>query len=276
MCGFSPILWAAAAVVIMARMRKFGLALITLLVVAAGAAWWLRGPLASAYRRVTGGVAAERAVFTPDPGTYATLAAELTRWRRELAARHRRSRSADERAAVEHDARVLLEQTLPVMMRCWLGTPYDFNGTAAKPGGGKIACGYFVATVLLDAGFRLDRYRLAKQPSENILHTFLARDACTLGVDQPYETFRTAMEYAEPGIYLAGLDTHVAFIIKESGGGFRFIHASGSVPYCVVDESPAEAKVLRRSRWRMLGNLTASPALLRRWLLEEKIRIKDA
>jgi hypothetical protein len=41
-----------------------------------------------------------------------------------------------------------------------------------------------------------------------------------------------------------------------------------------VDESRAEASVLQRSRWRMIGNLTADPALLRRWLKAEKITVR--
>ena len=83
----------------------------------------------------------------------------------------------------------VLEQALPAMMRCWLGTPWDFNGTAKGPGAGKIACGYFVATVLKDAGFQVDRYQLAQQPSENILRSFLPKDACDLSVGKDYQAF---------------------------------------------------------------------------------------
>ena len=40
------------------------------------------------------------------------------------------------RASVEGDARLVLEHALPAMMRCRLGTPWDFNGTAKGPGAG--------------------------------------------------------------------------------------------------------------------------------------------
>jgi hypothetical protein len=139
-----------------------------------------------------------------------------------------------------------------------------------------IACGYYVATVLMDAGFRVDRYQLAKQPSENILRSFLAKERCTLSVGKNYESFVAEIGAAEPGIYLVGLDTHVAFIVTGADGGFRFIHASGSKPWCVVDEAPGEAVVLQRSNWRMLGNLTADPTVVRRWLRGEKIVVRGA
>ncbi len=230
--------------------------------------WWaIREPLARHRPQEVNAATKSR----PDAATYVVLASELERWRKELAERHRRARGPEQRAAVENDARLLLERVLPEMMRCWLGTPWDFNGIAERPGEEGIACGYFVATLLKDAGFRLDRYRLAKQPSENILRSFLPRESCVLRVGEDYQVYADRLDAAEPGIHLVGLDTHVGFVVTGTDGGFRFIHSSGSDPWCVVDENRDDAVVLRRSRWRMLGNLTADRQVIRRWLHCEKI-----
>lgn len=255
------------------EMKKLRL-LLLFLAIGGAAVWWFRVPLTDLWRTATGGVELGlRRKPQPDPKTYAVLTKDLERWRKDLAARHRKAKTGAERSAVETDARSVLDQALPAMMRCWLGTPWDFNGTANAPGAGKIACGYFVATVLKDAGFRVDRYQLAQQPSENILRSFLAKAACELSVGKEYEAFSSEAEKREPGIYLVGLDTHVAFLVV-AGGSFRFIHSSGSRPWCVVDESRSEAGVLQRSNWRMLGNLTADPGVLRRWLKAEKIVVR--
>lgn len=211
----------------------------------------------------------------PDQKTYAVLIEELHRWQGELAERHTAAKTTEEREAVEHDARILLEEALPAMMRCWLGTPWDFHGTADGPGKGKIACGYFVSTVLRDAGFQVDRYKLAQQPSENILRTFLKKEACSLTVGEQYDTFADNLAHVPPGVYVVGLDTHVAFLLVENGG-FRFIHSSGSAPWCVVDEGRDEAQVLRRSNWRMLGNFTGDPGVVKTWLKGGKIAVKGA
>jgi hypothetical protein len=257
-------------------MKKWWLLPIFMLAFAGGAGWWFREPLGAMVRGLSGGVElGVRKTLQPDPKTYGVLVSELQRWRKDLAARHQKAKSAGERAVVERDARVILEHTLPEMMRCWLGTPWDFNGTAATPGGGKIACGYYVSTVLLDAGFQVDRYQLAQQPSGNILRSFLAKDDCVLTIGKPYEEFAAGLEKAEAGVYLLGLDTHVAFLVVGAGG-FRMIHSSGSRPWCVVDEDRDEALVLQRSNWRMLGNLTADPKVLRRWLKAEKIAVHGA
>jgi hypothetical protein len=257
-----------------APMKKWWVLPISLLALVGGTGWWFREPLGAWIRLKTGAVTLGlRQTPRPDPETYAVLTSELERWRGELATRYHQAKTAAERTTVERDARVILERTLPEMMRCWLGTPWDFNGTAAKPGGGRIACGYFVATVIKDAGFRVDRYQLAQQPSENILLSFLDKKACSLAVGKAYAAFTADLARAEPGIYLIGLDTHVAFLVV-GGNGFRLIHASGSRPWCVVDENRDEAQVLQRSNWRMLGNLTADPEVLRRWLTAETIKVR--
>ena len=107
------------------------------------------------------------------------------------------------------------------------------------------------------------------------MRTFLAKDACSLTIGKEYEAFATSLGDVTPGIYVIGLDTHVAFLVVRQDG-FRFIHSSGSRPWCVVDEGRNEAEVLKRSNWRMLGNFTGDPGVLRSWLKGEKIAVKGA
>src|SRR5690606_30570300 len=106
---------------------------------------------------------------------------------------------------------------------------------------------------------------LARQPSQNILRTFLPRESLVLRVGVPYERFAAELANAESGIRIVGLDSHVAFLVG-TGSGFRFIHSSGSSPWCVVDEGEADAHVLRQSNYRVHGLLTADKEVLRRWL----------
>jgi hypothetical protein len=158
-------------------------------------------------------------------------------------------------------------------MQCWIGTPYDFNGTAEKPGGGKVACGYFVSTVIRDAGFRVDRYKLAQQPSENIMRTFLRGDVCKLKVGEDFEKYADWVESLDNGVYLIGMDTHVGFIVNRTDG-MRFYHSSGWKKRGVVEESRKKAGALRSSNWRMLGGLTADSGVIRTWLKGDKVRVR--
>src|SRR6187200_2544039 len=51
----------------------------------------------------------------------------------------------------------------------WIGTAWNFNGTSEKPQQGSIACGYFVTTILRDAGLSLARIKLAQCASEQMI-----------------------------------------------------------------------------------------------------------
>lgn len=261
-------------------MRKWFLLLALVCVVTA--AWLFRADLRPAWKWTKGWISKEKAVEpgfaaepTPDPETYGVMKEDLERWRKKLQERYRKAKTEKARQLVENDARVVLETVLPEMMRCWLGTPWNFHGTAEKPGKDPIACGYFVSTVLQDAGFRVDRYRLAQQPSSRILTSLIPGDDCRLMVDLPYEEFAGEVDRLGAGVYLVGLDTHVAFLVVNPDG-FRFIHSSGSKPWRVVDEGRKDAAVLQKSRWRMLGNLTADDVLLRKWLAREAIPVRTS
>lgn len=248
-------------------LKRVVLILVALLVI--GLAVWELLPLA---RDWFPGVTRTMSGPKPDPASYLTLSSDLEKRRVAMEKRHRAARTDQDRAAIEDEARADLEKTLPAMMRCWLGTPWDFNGTAPGPGQGKIACGYFVATVLRDAGFRVDRYKLAQQASEHILQTFVDRRSFRLSAGKSYETFVSSLGEVEPGICVVGLDSHVGFLVNDPHG-FRMLHSSGSAPWCVVDEGRDEAGVLQRSSYRLVGNLTAERGLVRKWLRAEPLKV---
>jgi hypothetical protein len=207
----------------------------------------------------------------PDAARWNQLSTELQRLRLVHAERYRKAGSAAAKKAVIVDAQKLLDYNLPELMRCWLGTPWDFNGTAKEPGGGKIACGYFVSTVMEGAGFNVQRISLAQQASQNILRTFLPENELQVR-SSAYKTYRQEISRNRPGIYIVGLDTHVGFIVvpETNGSDFRFLHSSGSQPWCVVEEKADQAMVLQKSKYRVHGNITASDAVIRGWLEGKK------
>lgn len=246
--------------------RRFFLIFSTALVVTLTAGWWFRAPIKHWWGAqqqpffVIGNAAPQ-----PDAERYAVLKDEALRWRARLSNRYSVATNQAEREQVIDDATMFLETLLPDLMKCWLGTRWDFNGTSETPGEGAVACGYFVATVLRDAGFKVDRYGLAKQPSQNILRTFLPRREMKVQVGVGYDRYASELRGMTPGILIVGLDTHVGFLVVKDDS-FRFIHSSGSRPWCVVDENQRQAKVLERSNYRVRGSLTGNREVIRRWL----------
>lgn len=251
-------------------MKRFALTFLASAAIVCAICWHYRDKLLPLVRK------AEQAVVKtpqPDAARYAVLKEEAERQRKDLNQRYTAARTPAEKEKVLKETRSFLEKQLPEMMLCWLGTPWDFNGTAEDPGQGKIACGYFVATVLRDVGFRVNRSKLAQQASQNIMSSFIPRSAMEVKVGVPYADYAAALNKAEAGVRIVGLDSHVAFLVTGPKG-FRFIHSSGGKPWCVVDQSEQEADALRWSSYRVQGLLTGDKEVLKRWLAGKKIEVK--
>lgn len=210
----------------------------------------------------------------PDPESYQTLIQGLETQRSQLAQQYAQAGSAAERQRIEAEAQGILESELPKLMNCWLGTPWDFNGTSETPGQGKIACGYFVSTVLRDAGFQVERFRLAQQASQNIIATFLPRSELHITASTSYEKFLEKVTARGPGVRIVGLDSHVAFLVVNEDLSINFIHSSGIRPWKVVNESKSQARVLQASNYRVTGILTRNSEVLKGWLTQTKWNTK--
>lgn len=205
----------------------------------------------------------------PDPVKYAEKKDQLQQERLLLSSKYRSATTTQEKNEVLDEASLLLEESMPEMMRCWLGHPWDFNGTAETPGTGKIACGYYVSTLMRDSGFKVNRIYLAQQASQTIINTF-TRDKMIRGGGMDYDRYVDAIlnDPKYQGINIVGLDKHVAFIVIRDGK-MRFIHSSGGSPKCVVDEAKHQAAALKYSKYRVIGNISNNKPLLRKWLMAE-------
>src|SRR5437764_1215954 len=85
---------------------------------------------------------------------YSAALSKIASTRAGLARKLAAARTDGERAAVLEAARAALLASVDAdIFPAWFGTPWDFNGTTQTPGEGKIACGYFVTTVMRDLGF---------------------------------------------------------------------------------------------------------------------------
>jgi hypothetical protein len=212
----------------------------------------------------------------PDPTPngahdYKDLVARLAAERIAFASRYRQAATRDQQANVIAQARTFVTRSIYAeIFPSWYGTPWDFNGTTEIPRQGKIACGYFVSTVLRDAGWKVQRTRLAQQASENII--------LSLTIDSHVQRFRrvgindfvAAVEKWGAGIYVVGLDIHTGFIVN-TGADVYFIHSSYIEPYTVIREKATESKILASSNYRVLGKITADDQFIEKWLLQTEI-----
>ncbi len=211
-----------------------------------------------------------------DAHSYKDAIARLETERVALASRYKQAASAAQQASVMAEARTLVARSIYTeMFPSWYGTAWDFNGTTEVPRQGKIACGYFVSTVLRDAGWKVQRARLAQQASENIILSLTTETYVKRFRRVALGDFVNAVKNWGTGIYIVGLDVHTGFIVN-TGDEVYFIHSPYVDPYMVVRETATDSKILAASNYRVLGKVMADDLFLKRWLLKTEIVTRTA
>jgi hypothetical protein len=156
--------------------------------------------------------------------------------------RHALAEQAELIGELPEEAHRRLVDAVLDLVPSWEGTRWDMNGTTEVPGEGRIACGYFVSTVLRDAGLQVERVRLAQQASEHIVTT-VADEGTVMRYwgATPADVVRDLG--GDDGIFVVGLDRHVGLLVVAAGEA-TFCHASRSADRRVVCEDPHEARSL--------------------------------
>jgi len=200
-----------------------------------------------------------------DVSTYHVLTEKIQDQRATLWLRYRNAVTDSEKESTLVEARESLVKFVSNIFPYWYGTGWDFYGTSETPGKGKIACGYFVSTVLRDAGLKVQRAKLAQQASENIILSLTTNNHIKRFRQVPINKFVDAVKTSGSGLYVVGLDVHVGFILN-TGEDVFFIHSSYGDPYCVVKERAEESQILGSSKYRVLGKLSEDDDLVLKWL----------
>lgn len=198
------------------------------------------------------------------PVSYADVLASVAAERTALGARWRAAKGAKARAAVLRDARkTALDAIVQDLFPPWYGTRWDFYGTSQVPGEGTIACGYFVSTVLRDAGFKVERIRLAQQASEDIVKTLAPPAAIRRFRRKTPEQVLAELKAGEDGLFAVGFDYHVGFVVKD-GESVVFCHSSWIKSGGVACEDPATTDAWY-SNYYVVGRLL-DDGMLTAWL----------
>jgi hypothetical protein len=203
--------------------------------------------------------------------TYADSRQSLATRRHELARRYAPAAPRAKSEVLRETGAWLRDALDKELFPHWYGTQWDFYGVTQTPRDGKIACGYFVTTLLRDAGFQLERARLAQQASEKIILSLVRPAFVQRFRNTALTDFVAAVKQKGAGLYIVGLDNHVGFIL-HNGQEIYFVHSSYGDPQEVVKEIAAESLILSSSKYRVLGALTADEQLLAKLLNGTKIR----
>ena len=197
------------------------------------------------------------------------MLSDLATRRQELAAQLDSAGDAEARSEVLATAReIVFGSIVEEIIPRWYGTPWDYYGTTEVPGEGLIACGYFVSTVLRDAGFQVERVTLAQQPSEWIVKTFSTEDDIWRYRGRAASVVAEQVRGHGDGLYVVGLDIHVGFLVVQ-GETVEFCDAS-FLEEAVVTCQSARHSPSFASSYRVVGKLL-SDRMLQAWLTQQPI-----
>jgi hypothetical protein len=194
--------------------------------------------------------AGEAAPAADFEATVAAIEAE----RRRLAGLYARADGEERKAALRAEARAYVRAAIVrEIFPAWLGMPWGLgsNSTADRPHapGMTVACGYFVSSVLENAGLRLGtRFTYAQAPALHVQKTL----APAAGDLHRYfsisgQALADRIAGLGEGLYIIGLANHIGFVVVDAAG-VRLVHASYTGDQVVTSEPLATAQAIADSR----------------------------
>lgn len=203
--------------------------------------------------------------------TYAEALASAAALKKTWLRKWKDAGSAEKEKVLEAAGSTLSGLVTETLIPHWYGTKWDFNGTSQTPGEGMIACGYFITTLLRDAGIDLPRVKLAQQASAKIMRVLDDNRKPEWLSGKSPEAVRAHMLTKAPGLYIIGLDYHTGFLLHD-GAEIWFIHSSYiDPPLCVVKEKITESPAIAASGIHVIGRVSTSDYLVKAWLTDSKI-----
>ncbi len=215
----------------------------------------------------------ERRLITPAEAYDMTLT-EVEQQRIILSELYQQDMPYEERAELIEAASRLLEKVVAEdITHHWYGTAFDREGWTATPGTGRIACSYFVVTMLMEAGLEADRIKLSQQSAQTITKTICRPENIVryTSKDELYE----GMEERGKGLYVIGFDHHVGMLYHDGTECF-LIHSSPLPPSTVARLPLVDAPSLRFSKNYDVGKVTDNKNLVHSWLTGTKLPIIKA
>lgn len=170
---------------------------------------------------------------------------------------------------IKQTRKYLLTMIRDSLIPYWYGTPWDFYGTTRIPRQGKIACGYFVTTILNDVGFRVP-IKWAQLASEEMILKFSPYKVKRFK-NQPLADVENYLLKQGEGLYLTGLDCHVGFLYVQNNS-VSFIHSNYYFPDTgVMSESITTNNPFRYSKYRVISKLFSDP-MVDNWIRSESYK----
>jgi hypothetical protein len=198
---------------------------------------------------------------------YDTVKARIRAQQQRFSKRYTDASEKDRAVVLSEAKSYLITAIHDTIFPHWYDTPWSFYGATRTPRQDYIACGYFVTTVLADAGFQIPYVKWAQLASESVI-VKIAADIKRFS-NRPMSEVIAYLDKTGDGLYIVGLDCHIGYIYK-SDTTLRFVHSNyyqadiGVMSEPIVGDNP-----LNNSKYRIIGKLL-SAEMVRNWVTGTK------
>lgn len=180
----------------------------------------------------------------------------------------------NEDKAIDTASKYLYTKLVNDIVPHWYNTPWDFNGHTNTPNEGEIACGYFVSTTLKHLGFNLNRYKMAQQAGLNEAIALQPKADLKIYRNLEFKTLNKKVnDVYDNGIYFVGLDNHVGYVLIHDKIMY-FLHSSYYDNKVLIEL--AETSPCFKSNIYVFAEITTNKSLIKKWILDETLKIPQA
>lgn len=198
---------------------------------------------------------------------YRSICANLEKARAGFSVELKKATTDAAKKSLYARARKLLITTLSdSLFVCWYGTEWDYNGTTTTPRNGSIACGYFVTTLIRDAGFVIPRTKLAQCASQSMINTLCPKKDVKIITNNDEAKVKAHLLSKPDGIFILGLDNHTGFVVKKDST-LRFVHSNYTIiKDGVMSEDFNRSSVIQDNGYFVVGNFLGSDSTIINWI----------
>jgi len=113
-------------------------------------------------------------------------------------------------------------------------------------------------------GFPINRIKLAQCASEEMITNLVSKENIFRFSRITFDKFEKKIIAKGNGLYIIGLDNHTGFVLVSNEGNY-FIHSSGTFPQEVIKEKLSDSKIIEKSKYRVVGKISADKKFLTNW-----------
>ena len=235
---------------------------------------YLNGPLVPLYRKYQGentgeGNIVEKQSLSADEAYQITIEEVYENRKRFENAYKKAVDKPQQQEQILKEAWGYLENVIAEeIVHFWYGVPFDKEGLTTSPRSGSIACSYFVATMFMEAGLKVNRIKLAQKSALEIAQAICSPQYLThFTTPSEVETF---VAKRGKGLYVIGFSYHVGFLYND-GRGQYLIHASPLPPGTVYRLDMKGARSFDYSEFYDVGKLSDYTTLVECWVTGKQL-----